>query len=89
VTSARHMISFRGVSQDIFTPKARLPRTLWHVLSDTTADAMQEISAPTPLADPLLRAPIYVDGLMQWEGLFDLAWPTAHIACPCVFKATG
>ena len=50
---------------------------------------MQEISAPTPLADPLHCAPIYVDGLMQQEGLFNLAQPTAHIACQCMFKATG
>jgi len=89
VTSARHMISFRGVAQDIFTPKAPLPRTLRHVLSDTAAVAVQEISAPTPLQDPLPRAPIYVDGMMRREGLFNLARPTAHIACPCVFKATG
>ena len=89
VTSACHMISFCGVLQDIFTPKAPLPRTLRHVLSDTTADAIQEISLPTPLSDPLPCAPIYVDGLMQQEGFFDLAWLTAHIACTCVFKANG
>ena len=89
ITSAVHGISFRGVDISIFTPSAPLPRTLRHVLSDTTPDATQEISAPTPLTDPQPRVPVYIDGMMRREGLFDIGKPTAPIACPCVFKPTG
>ncbi len=32
---------------------------------------------------------IYIDGMMQREGLFNIGKPTAPIACPCVFKPTG
>ncbi len=89
VTSAAHVLSFRGVARSIFTPTAPLPRTLHHVLCDTTQTALQEIVVPSPLFDPQPRSPIYVDGLMQREGLFDVSRPTAHIACPSVFKASG
>ena len=89
ITSAVHGISFRGVDISIFTPSAPLPRTLRHVLSDTTPDATQEISAPTPLTDPQPRVPVYIDGMMRRKGLFDIGKPTAPIACPCVFKPTG
>jgi len=89
ITSAVHGISFRGVDISIFTPSAFLSRTLRHVLSDTTPDATQEISAPTPLPGPQPRAPIYIDGMMRREGLFDIGKPTAPIACPCMFKPTG
>ena len=53
ITSAVHGISFRGVDKSIFSPSAPLPRTLRHVLSDTTPNATQEISAPAPLTGPL------------------------------------
>ena len=89
ITSAVHGISFRGVDISIFTPSAPLPRTLHHVLLDTTPDATQEISAPTPLTDPQPRVPVYIDGMMRRKGLFDIGKPTAPIACPCVFKPTG
>ena len=89
VTSAWHVVSFRGVDRSIFTPTAPLPRTLRHVLCDTTPTAFQEIPAPTSLREPHPRSPIYVDGLMRREGLYDVSRPTAHIACPSVFKASG
>ena len=89
ITSAVHGISFRGVDKSIFSPSAPLPRTLRHVLSDTTPNATQEISAPAPLTGPLPQAPIYFDGMMRREGLFDFGKPTEQIACPCVFKPTG
>jgi hypothetical protein len=86
---ARHIISFKGVYCDIFTPTSPLPRTLRHVLDAAMLDAVQEIPAPRPLPDPIPRSPIYVDGLMRPEGLFDVTHPSADIACQCVFKATG
>jgi hypothetical protein len=89
VTSAFHVVSFRGVNRSVFTPTAPLPRTLRHVLCDTSSSPLQEIAIPSPLYDPQPRSPIYVDGLMRREGLFDISQPTDHIACPSVFKASG
>ena len=89
VTSAFHVVSFRGVNRSVFTPTAPLPRTLRHVLCDTSSSPLQEIAIPSPLYDPQPRSPIYVDGLMRREGLFDVSRPTDHIACPSVFKASG
>ena len=89
VTSAFHVVSFRGVNRSVFTPTAPLPRTLRHVLCDTSSSPLQEIAIPSPLYDPQPRSPIYVDGLMRREGLFDVSRPTDLIACPSVFKASG
>jgi len=89
IMSAAHGIRFRGVDKSIFSPSAPLPRTLCHVLLDTTPDATQEISAPAPLTGPVPRASIYFDGMMRREGLFDVGKPTEQIACPCVFNPTG
>ena len=89
IMSVVHGISFRGVDKSIVSPSAPLPRTLRHVLSDTTPDATQEISTPAPLTGPLPQAPIYFDGMMRRKGLFDVGKPTEQIVCPCVFKPTG
>jgi hypothetical protein len=88
VTSAKHVISFKGVKRSVFSPISPLPRTLSHVLDAALPNAVQEIPAPSPLPDPILRSPIYFDGLMRPEGLFDVMRPSANIACQSVFKAT-
>ncbi len=89
VTSAKHIISFKGDKRSVFIPISPLPRTLSHVLDAAMPNAVQEIPAPSPLPDPIPRSPIYFDGLMHLEGLFDITRPSANIACQSAFKATG
>ncbi len=89
VMSAKHVISFKGDKRSVFIPISPLPWTLRHILDAAMPNAVQEIPAPSPLPDPILRSPIYFDGLMHLEGLFDVTRPSANIACQSVFKATG
>jgi hypothetical protein len=89
VTSAVHLMSYRGVDQSAFRPQQALPLVLAHILNAATLDASRDIVPPGPLNEPTPRSPIVVDGMLRQEGLFDVFSPLLPLACPCVFKASG
>ena len=73
----------------MFRPPPALPRILAHIVNAATPDPSREIEFPYPIDEPIPRAPIVRDGMLQLEGLFDVFDPSVPVACPCVFKTSG
>jgi hypothetical protein len=65
VTSAVHLMSYRGVDQSAFQPQQALPQVLTHILNAATLDASRKIVPPGPLNKPIPRSPIVVDGMLR------------------------
>ncbi len=94
VTSAHHLIAYRGVDETVFTPKIPLRRKLAHIIQPALPTRAQEITAPETVENPFPRepwptGPIYRNGLLHPEGLLDVTRPKEHIACRSVFKQSG
>ena len=77
------------VDAEVFRLPPALPRILAHIVNAATPDPSREIESPCPLDEPIPRAPIIRDGMLQLEGLFDVFVPSVPVACHCVFKAPG
>jgi hypothetical protein len=94
VTSARHLLLYRGVDAAVFQPGTSLQRKLSHIIQPAAPMVAQEIDALEVVENPFPphpwpTKPIYHGGLMHPEGLFDVMRPQDHIACHCVFKKSG
>jgi len=88
VSSAVHLMSYRGVDPSVFTTPLSLPQVLAHIINPASPGAAREIPRPDPLKSTP-RAPIESGRVLCSEGLFDVFHPQLRIACPCVFKSTG
>ena len=89
VKSAIHLISYWGVKDSVFNAPPALPRVLAHILNSASPDAAQEIDSPPALPTETRHSPVLTDSLLRQEGLYNVFRPDLHIACPCMFKATG
>jgi hypothetical protein len=89
VTSGFQIAKSWRVDMTAFRPTPALPRILAHILNAATPDLSREIEPPYPIDEPIPCSPIVRDGMLRQEGLSDIFWPTLHIACPCIFKASG
>jgi hypothetical protein len=88
VTSAFHLLSYRGVDAAVFSPRGALPRVLRHILDPAAPNAAEEAAQPT-LLETIPWAPIVSEGALQSEGLLDVFQPQLQVLCPCVFKQSG
>jgi hypothetical protein len=94
MTSACHLLLYRGVKAAIFWPGTSLRRKLSHVIQPAAPMVGQEIEAPEAVDNPFPHhpwptKPIYCGGLMHPDRLYDVIFPQDHIACRCVFKKSG
>ena len=89
VTSAIHLISYWGVEDSVFDAPPALPRVLAHILNSASPDAAGDIDSPPALPTETRHSPVLMDSLLRQEGLYNVFRPDLHIACPCMFKATG
>ena len=48
-----------------------------------------EVEEPASLQGPVARAPIYINGILRQEGLFDVHQPRHFVACPSGFAKSG
>ena len=87
-TSASHVIYYRGIRQEAFVPAPGIPRVLKHLLNSAAAGRYKSILAPPNLQGEVIRAPLYIDGHLRQEGLFDMFHRQRLIACPSVFAST-
>ena len=88
VTSAFHLISYRGLDASCFVPQGALAQTLGHIINPASARGGPPIEPPTCVPTPVPRAPVVLDGLLRGDGLFDVFRPRIEIACRSVFSPT-
>ncbi len=85
VTSAFHLLSYRGVDATFFRPPPFLPPVLIHIINPAAPNAAEEAPLPTPLSI-IPWSPIVSKGSLCSEGLLDVFCPQLRVLCPCVFK---
>ena len=88
VSSAIHLIAYRGVHASCFVPQGALAQTLGHIINPASDTRGQNIEPPMALQPPVLQSPIVQDGLLRGEGLFDVFRPKLEVACCSVFAPT-
>jgi hypothetical protein len=81
VSSAIHLIAYRGVHASCFMPQGALAQMLGHIINPASDTQGQNIEPPMALQPLVPWSPIVQDGLLHGEGLFD-------VFCRSVFAPT-
>ena len=89
VTSAIHLIAYRGMADPCFRPHGALAQTLAHTINPASIVRASDINPPEPIEMPPPRQPIVSRDLLCGEGLFDISCPKLKIACRSVFTPSG
>ena len=88
VTSAIHLVSYKGIDDSVFDAPPVLPRRLEHVINSASPDSARAIPTPDPLTVSGARCPVVENDLLHCDGLYDVFRPELCVACRCVFKTT-
>ena len=91
VTSAIHLIVYRGVDAPCSIPHGALAQTLGQVMNPATKiNAAQlkpsQIDPPAAVPAPTPWALIVVNGLLRCKGLYDIFHPKIDISCRSMFS---
>jgi len=90
-TSTCHLVSHRGLPPGVVLhPTGVLHRVVSHCINPTTSAYAVEVEEPPHLAlETPVDAPIYENGVLRGEGLYDLGRPSVEVFCQSVFKRSG
>jgi hypothetical protein len=89
VTSAIHLIAYRGIANLCFRPHGALAQTLAHTNNPALIVRAPAINPLEPIEMPPPRQPIVSGDLLHGEGLFDISHPKLEIACRSIFTPSG
>ena len=74
ISSAFHLMSYKGADPTVFSALHSLPQVLAHILDAAAPDLAKETPRLAPL-ESIRHAPIISEGVLCSEGLFDVFRP--------------